>query len=218
MDLSRAVMNELRMANLQGAIVTGITVLANDTRISFVIEGIEVHFVARNETVYSITSVVHHGQVFEDAELLNQYDAWVRYIASVVFPMMKAKKRQKENKTLRTEVANKSNTRGLLPDERAAFKEAEKRGSYRSSAIKHTTETAGKADVIALTQATEKLKTEMEDRIKEAESRGRKEGFKAARRRHLREMKNLKRKYHALIFLIILVITVAFAVFWYLNG
>jgi len=56
------------------------------------------------------------------------------------------------------------------------------------------------------------------NRIKEAEARGHKEGFKAARRMNSQEIKKLKKKYKSILFFTIIILLGAFFLYLYLYG
>ena len=61
-------------------------------------------------------------------------------------------------------------------------------------------------------------KSDLSNRIKEAEARGHKEGFKAARRMNIQEIKKLKKKYNNILVFIIIILLSAFFLYLYLYG
>lgn len=179
MDLAKEVINELRAIDLNGANITNIECLTNETRIVFLIEGIEVFFTARNAVEYVITSIVYQEQVFDDPDVLSQYNAWVKYVVSKVHPIVESKRLEV------AEVAYRANVETLLPEEHA------------------------------IVGTGENVST---GRLEEAEARGRKEGFKAARKRNAKEMKALKNKYNMIITVIVVVLIAAFVAIWIFMG
>lgn len=177
MDLASKVMTELSAIDLNGASITNIEYLTNETRIAFVIEGIEVFFTARNEVEYAITSIVYQGQEFVDPDVLSQYDAWVKHVLSKVYSIVES------NRFKAAEVAYRANIETLQPEEHAVV------GTGKNISI---------------------------ERLEEAEARGRKEGFKAARKTNANDMRALKKKYNIIIsvtFVLLIVVFVAISIF-----
>lgn len=179
MDLAREVINELKAKNLNGATITNVEYSPTETRISFTIQGIEVFFTARNAEEYAITSMTYQGNVFNDPSVLSQYDAWVKYVLTEVYPTIESKRIEA------AEVAYKANIQTLQPDEHAVV---------------------GKAGNLSA------------ERLDEAESRGRKEGFKSAKKTHVKEIAALKKKYHTIIAITVVVLIATFIGFWIFTG
>ena len=177
MDLAKEVIYELQLINLNGATITSVDCSPNETRISFTLGDAEIFFVARNEAEYAITSVAHGGQVFNDPQVLNQYEAWVKYVTSVVHPIVERKRREIAEKAYRANVDT------LKPQEDAIITT----GEHVSTA-----------------------------RLDEAEARGRKEGFKAARQKNAKEMKALKRKYNIILGGVVGGLILVFVLIWFL--
>jgi hypothetical protein len=178
MDLAKEVINQLRAVDLNGVTITNIECLTNETRIAFLISDIEVFFTARNAVEYVITSIVHQGQVFDDPNVLSQYDAWVKYVTSKVLPIVEVKRLEI------AEVAYRANIETLQPEEHAVVGT----GEYVSS-----------------------------ERLEEAQARGRKEGFKAARKKNVKEIKDLKKKYNIIIAVTVVGLILAFTAIWLIR-
>jgi len=175
MNLAKEAISELNAIGLSGASITKVECLTNETRITFLIEGIEVFFTARNITEYAIISINHQGQVFDDPNVLSQYDAWVKYVLTTTYPIIEAKRLKA------AEVAYKASVETLQPEEDAIV---------------------GSGENVSA------------ERLEDAEARGRKEGFKAARKRNLKEMKALKKKYNMIIAITVIVLIAIFAIIW----
>ena len=179
MDLAKEVINELSAVDLNGANITSVECGTNETRIAFLIGDIEVFFTARNADEYAITSILHQGQVFDDPDVLKEYDDWVKYVASKVQPIVEAKRLEV------AEVAYKANVETLQPKEDAIVATGENVSS---------------------------------ERLEEAEERGKKEGFKAARKKNLKEIKALKKKYHIILAVTIIGLIGIFVAIWMFMG
>jgi len=187
MELEKLVMAQLEKRELNGVKVINLLWVAETAIVTFEVGDVQIDFTAQNETDLQVTALRHHDQVYTDEASLSQCNDWSKYVLSVVYPLIK--KQQSELAERVKEVKVDEPTQDAPAPTSIVASDEE------------------------MTLANRIKETEV---IKEAEAKGHKEGFKAARRMNIQEIKKLKTKYQR-IFIIILLLGV-FLIFIYLYG
>jgi len=195
MELEKLVLAELESIDLKGAKILNLSCATDETEVSFEISDTIIDFTVKNEDEFIVTSLTRNEQVYTDEEILSKCDGWVGYVGKMITPIVKKHRDEIENFV-------------SIEDD---IKETE----IEENSIVDT--------VSRVIDENNENKIEVIDDMKdetfeEAEARGHKEGYKIARKKNAVDIRKLKKKYHFIIFCIIIVLLGAFAAVWILYG
>jgi len=199
MELESLVMAELESMDLNGVRIINLSCRDEATDISFEIGDMKIDFTATNEHNFQVIALTHGDTVYTDAATLSKCNDWVKYVITVAKPIIEKhraeiERKQAEIEQRQAEIEQQQAEQITIPST-VSFNELKSPIEEEEHVV---------------------VSNVSNERIDEVVDRGRKEGYKAARKKNIQEIKKLKRKHRLLTFIIIIILAGAAVVLLYL--
>lgn len=199
MELEKLVLADLESMDLKGVKILDLSFVDEDVNVKFEITDTQIEFVAKDTDDFTTTSLARNGNVYTEDKILSKCDGWVKFVGTMIMPVVKKHQEALENQD---STSDEQNNQEEKKDIEALIEEIE------------ATDDKPATDDVVENEIETSEKTEEITPLEEAENKGHKEGYKAARKKNADEMRKLKRKYRFILFFVIVILLAAFAVVW----
>jgi len=196
MELEKLVLADLEDMDLKGVKILDLSCIGDDIKVNFEITDTQIEFIARDVDDFTTTSLTRNGNVYTEDKILSKCDGWVKYVGTMIMPIIKKHQEALE------EIAS-------IVDEEEDGIEAI---IQEEESVESESPISNEIDKLEIIDEVER------DSLEEAENKGHKEGYKAARKKNAQEIRKLKNKYHSILFFTIAILLAAFAFIWIQFG
>jgi len=198
MELLNLITPRLDVATLQGVSLISVFNELSKTRVGFEISDVKVDFSCEEGASLQMVSLTANGQVYSDEATLGQYRQWAEYLWGVISPhvtdVVAAQAQQVSPPTPAIPVVPVA-AQPVSPVSAIPVNSYEPQPSFNSHMYTQ-------ANVLQTQVATE-----------EALANAHKEGYKAARKKNIKELKKLKKKHQMTMFFTIFGLLLIFSLY-----
>ena len=229
MELESLVMAELNTMDLNGVRVLNLSCRGDATDISFEVGDMKIDFTTTGGNNYQIMALTHGGTVYTDPATLSKCNDWVQYVSTVVNPIVEKHRAELERQRAgmdmhRVDMGRQNTAEHIAIPSTVGFDELKGPPQMMNddpgmlagmpSMGNSNMPNMGNSNMPNMANSNmPSLSNSMpnsnmpNENIDDVIDRGRKEGYKAARKKNIQEVKKLKRKHLLMTIFIVVILT-----------